>query len=418
MKFIASGLVVASGFGVLRVFGAPSVLMAPPPTSTQPMSVSEDETNNELNAFIPAYEQRNDSLPQPLRFGPVTFRPHPFYSFLYASGLQVGTNNAERSVIQQISAGVTVDLGRHWTLDYTPTLLFYSNHDFRDSVNHSATLTGGTRYEDWVFGFSQSFLQSDSTMAETASQIRQQNFDTELTASHMLNEHFYADLGLSQKFNFAENYQDTRQWSTMDWLNYQQNKRLVFGLGAGLGYIVVQGAGSPDQVYEQLQARVQWRATDLLSFSVNAGLDERQFLASGYDSALNPVFGASIEYAPFEHTQISLNASRSVTASDFYIIAQSTESTTVSLGLNQRLLEKFYLNTTLGYTRTDYSVAIASYSLPQRNDDLYFFNARLTRTFLKRGTVALTYQYSDNQSNQAGFTYRSNQIGFEVGFAY
>ena len=422
MKFTACTLTVAGGFGALRVLGSQSVLMSSPPTSTQPESVTEDQVGNELNAFIPSYEQRDASLPQPLRFGPVTFRPHPFYSFLSASGLQSNTNNSQNSIINTIGAGMTVDLGRHWTLDYTPTLRFYSNHDFRDSVDHAASLTGGTRYEDWVFGFSQSFSQSDSTVAETASQTSQQNFNTELSASHMLNEHVFVDLGLSQAFNFAEQYQDSRQWSTMDWLNYQQSKRLIFGLGAGLGYTKVHAnqSGSnqpPDQVYEQLQARVQWRATDQLSFSVNAGFDERQHLAAGYDSQLNPVFGASIEYAPFEHTQISLNASRSVSTSDLYILAQQMEGTTVSVNLNQRLLEKFYVNTSLGYTRTDFTVALGSLS-DIRNDNVYSFTARLGRSFLTRGNVALTYQYSDNQSNKGGYSYRSNQVGVEVGFAY
>jgi uncharacterized protein (PEP-CTERM system associated) len=93
------------------------------------------------------------------------------------------------------------------------------------------------------------------------------------------------------------------------------------------------------------------------------------------------------------------------------------EGTTVSVNLNQRLLEKFYVNTSLGYTRTDFTVALGSLS-DIRNDNVYSFTARLGRSFLTRGNVALTYQYSDNQSNKGGYSYRSNQVGVEVGFAY
>ena len=417
-KFAACALAVAGAFAALRALGAPSVLMPPPPVNTQPSFVSQDQTNNELSAFIPSYQQMDDALPQPLRFGPVTFRPHPFYSFLYVSGLQNGTNHAENSIIQQISPGISVDLGRHWTLDYTPTIQLYSNHDFRDAVNHSATLTGGTRYEDWLFGFSQSFAQSDATLAETAVQTHQQNFDTELTTSYLLNEKFFLNFGLSQKFNFADNLQDSREWSTLDWLNYEFNKRLVVGVGVGIGYVNVQGNHSPNQLYEQMQARVQWRVTDKLSLTVNGGFDERQFLAKGYDSSLNPIFGASILYAPFEQTQLSLDASRAVSTSSLYILSQTTEGTSVSANLNQRLLKKYNLHAGLGYTHTDYTVALGPFSANLRNDDVYSFNVRLSRSFLKRGNVAVTYQYSDNRSSQAGFTYRSNQVGCEIGFAY
>jgi hypothetical protein len=57
-------------------------------------------------------------------------------------------------------------------------------------------------------------------------------------------------------------------------------------------------------------------------------------------------------------------------------------------------------------------------AVSNRVDDNYNFNARLSRGFLKRGNVSLTYQYGDHNSSQPGFTYRSSQVGIEVGFAY
>ena len=129
---------------------------------------------------------------------------------------------------------------------------------------------------------------------------------------------------------------------------------------------------------------MQWRATDKLSFAVNGGFEDRQILASGYKAELNPTFGASIEYAPFDHTQITLAAGRTVSSSDYNIIAQTTENTTVSLSFNQRLLEEFNLGVGLGYTQTQYTVALGNIS-DARTDNNYNFNARLAHTFLKRG---------------------------------
>jgi len=53
-----------------------------------------------------------------------------------------------------------------------------------------------------------------------------------------------------------------------------------------------------------------------------------------------------------------------------------------------------------------------------RTDDTISFNVRLSHPFFKRGTWSVFYQYSDNQSSQSGFSYTSNQMGFEVSYSY
>ncbi|MDR3458993.1 MAG: outer membrane beta-barrel protein [Verrucomicrobiae bacterium] len=420
-KFCGCGLAVASAMAAKHVLAGQAVLMGPPPTTLQSAAELDDSTNNEMNVFLPTNVNRDNALPEPFQYGPVVFRPHPYYHFQYASGIQSGTNNSQSSIIQEFAPGIAVDLGRHWVVDYTPTIRFYSNRAFRNSIDHAATLTGGTAYEDWAFNLSQSFVKSDSTLVDTATQTRTEAYDTELGAERVLNDKMFAQFGVSQVFNFVSGLQNSRTWSTMDWLNYVYASRLNFGLGAGGGYTMISSDSSansnPNQSFEQLQARVQWRATDKVFFGVNAGLEERQNLAAGYKDELNPTFGASIDYAPFTHTDITLAAGRTVGSSDYSIIAQSTETTTVSLSVNQRLLEDYNLSMGVGYTQTEYTIALGGLS-GFRTDDNYNFNVRLGRSFLKRGNVAVTYQYSKNSSNVSGFSYNSSQIGFEVGYSY
>ena len=177
----------------------------------------------------------------------------------------------------------------------------------------------------------------------------------------------------------------------------------------------------PDQTDEQLQGRVNWRATDKISFEVNAGFEDIQFLASGISDSLSPTFGAAIQYQPFKQTQISLNASRTVTASSYSTSDAVTETTGIGCNLNQRLLEKLSLNLGVGYTETKYSDSISASvgTLSEnREDDYSYFSASLSRPFLKRGTLSATYQYSDNSSTAPGFSYSSNQIGIQIGYSY
>src|SRR5208282_4554147 len=128
---------------------------------------------------------------------------------------------------------------------------------------------------------------------------------------------------------------------------------------------------SPDMTFQQFQGRVNWRATDKISFQLHGGVEVRQFLSGGASPLVNPVFDASIQYKPFEQTRISVTGERIVAAS--YLQDQVTETTGVRADLNQRLLGKLFLDLTGGYQLVKY-VSSANTSSPNREDDLYTFN--------------------------------------------
>jgi hypothetical protein len=388
-------------------------IMPQPQSSATTEPVWQQNETNQFEVFAPEGTAPIAGLDQPFQWRPVTARPHLLYRSFYATGLPLSPGNQQNTMIQEFSPGVLFDIGNHWTLDYTPTLRFYSNRSFKNEFDNSITLTGGTAYEDWTFGFSQSFVSSDSPEVQTGVQTSQEIYATALTASYAFNGKMSLDMGLYQNLQFTEDFQNSRDWSTLEWLNYQFWPRFNAGIGAGAGY--VNEDFGPDQTYEQAAGRINWRATDKISFQVNAGLEDRQFLSSGTGALLSPTFSAAIQYQPFEVTKISLNASRAVTPS--YFQGQVTENTSVNCDLNQRLLEKFYLDLNAGYNITEY-VASKSAVSANSDDDYYTFSARLSHPFLKRGTLAVFYQYNGNSSTEPGFTYSGSQVGIEVGYKY
>lgn len=430
-KKVREWSIKATLFGLLVLSYAVKAqpVIAPPPPSADSEPIAQQTETNAFQVFKPEGNAFDASGTQPFQWGPVTARPHLLYRFLYGSGLQSSPSNHQDTVIHEISPGIVFDIGKHWALDYTPTLRYYSNNHFKDEFDNSVSLTGGTAYADWLFGFSQSYVASSSPQAETGTQTEEETYSTALTASYAFNSKLSLDMSINQNLdfvdiplistNFASNSQDTYTWSTMEWLNYEFWPRLNAGIGAGFGYVNVNIG--PNQVFEQLQGRVNWRATDKISFSINAGFEDRQFLTSGAGNLLNPLFGASIQYQPFEQTQISLSASRVVSTSSLFVLASVTETTGINLNLNQRLFGKYYLDLGAGYSTIKYteSISIGSSTFSgNRVDDNYSFSARLSRAFLKRGTAAVTYQYSDNSSTLPGFSYSSSQIGFEIGYSY
>jgi len=220
--------------------------------------------------------------------------------------------------------------------------------------------------------------------------------------------------------NLQQNLASSRSWSTMDWFNVQIRPRLSVGLGLGFGYN--QQDGSPDSINQQYQGRVSWRATDKISFQLGGGLQDQEYLSGGASDLVTPILNAGIQYQPFDHTQLSLNVSRTVSPSTFQ--NQATEATSITGGLNQRLLGRLTLVLSGGYSTTDYIATFSGLSTG-RSDDTYNFGARLSFPFLQRGTVSLIYQYSKNISSQSGFAASSNafgfnsrQVGFEVGWSY
>jgi hypothetical protein len=404
---------------------AQDALYAPPAEPATPAAVRERQAQDPMQVFAPT-----TAAATPFQWGQVSLHPHFLYRFSYGSGIQSSPGNQHNTIVQQVSPGMLFNLGSHWTVDYTPTFNFYSEGGFDNTVDHHVQLGWGTTYENWFLNGSQGVAITSDPNTETGSQTDRQNYSTALGASHQLNDFWSLDLGLNQALdyvsgnngsaNLQQNLGNSRSWSTMDWMNYQFWPRLNAGLGLGGGY--TQQDNSPDSVNEQYQARVNWRATDKISFAVGGGLHVQQYLSGGASDLMTPIFNGSIQYQMFDQTRWSVSASRTVSPSSFQ--SQSTENTGVTLGLNQRLLGKLNLNLSGGYANTKY-VASTTGQNTDRSDDTYSFNARLACPFLKRGSFAVFYHYAENSSAQNGFAtgtsafgYTTSQVGCEIGWRY
>ena len=391
---------------------AQEVLMSPPTNPEIPTALRSVGTN-EMDVFVPEGGTSSQQESQPFRYKFLTLRPHPYYQVLYGDGILVAPGQPVRTVIQQVAPGFLLDIGNHWNLDYTPAWTFYSSDRLKNTLDHAVKLTGGTTYEDWIFKLSQSYTDSSSPQVETATQTSAKTYLTAIDASYVMNSKMSLDLNANQNFVSADQFQSYREWSTLDWLNYQFWPRLNVAAGIGLGYD--EEDASPDMLFERYQGRINWRATDKISFQFHGGVEDRQVLNSGIGDIINPVFGGGIQYQPFENTKLSLNADRAVAQS--YLQNEVTESTTVNGDLNQRLLKRLNLDLQGGYQNVKY-IDSTSGVTANRTDNYYFLNTRLNCSFLKRGTIAVFFRVSDNSSSQSGFGFSSHQYGFEIGYRY
>jgi hypothetical protein len=420
---VASGLLFSLGPTL-----AQDVISPPPTTPAVPAAVQEAQNNSPMQVFAPTPEIPS---PVPLQWGRVTLHPHLDYQLSYGNGIQSAPGQPRNTLINQLAPGILMNLGDHWTLDYTPTLIYYSSGSFQDALNQSVRLSWGSAFgNDWFFTGSQSYTDTSDPEIETGTQTDQENFLTTLNASYLFNEKMSLDMSLNQDLNYIGNSEnltnqlqplvDTKSWSTLEWFNYQFWPRFSAGLGLGFGYN--QQDNSPDSIYEQYQGRINWRATDKISFQLSGGLQDQQYLSGDAGNLLTPIFGGTIQYQPFEQTQLSVNFNRTVSNSSYQ--SQVNIITAVTASLNQRLLGRLMLNLSGEYTATEYQASMVGLST-SRNDNVASFTARLSCPFLKRATASVFYTYSDNNSTQSGFAtagtgygYTSSQGGLELSYQY
>jgi hypothetical protein len=389
----------------LVIYNGPLVPVTPEVDREQ----AQQNLTNSPSVFIPASEARQSDLPEIFRNGPLNFRPHFGYQFLYGTGIQSTPSISGETEIHTITPGFLVEYGTHWALDYTPSLVFYSNNKFHDTVGHSVTLSGSTQYEDWQFSLAQTYNLAEQVLAETGGQTQQETFGTTLSASRTLNDKMSADFGFSQKMTDTDGFQSSSDWSLSSFLNYQFWERLTVSAGAVLGYVNVDLGD--DQTYQDASARVRWRITDKMGLSANVGGEAREF--AGGDTLFSPVYGANFEYQPRERTQFSFGVSSSVQPSLYQGVV--TDSTTLNANINQELFKKFNLSLGASYSVTEYTQSSGTSS---RRDENNSYNVRLSHPLFKRGTISAIYQYGDNRSSQQRFSFRTDQVGAEFNYAF
>jgi len=360
------------------------------------------------------------AVPPLFRWGPLAFQSHLRYRFSYSDGLNASPGRQTKTAINELYPGIVLQWGSLWALDYTPIYRFYSSRAFRDTLDHSVTLNGGTTYEDWTFGFSQSYASSSEPLIETGSQTDQQTLSTRLSADYQISSKASLELGVSQNLRLVdqssggEELNSHNSWSTTDWLNYQFSPGLGAAIGGGFDYN--DSSSSSDITSEQIQGRITWRVIRKLRLMMSGGVNSMQFLGSGASDLLSPVFSLSVQYSPSEATTFSVSAYSAVRPS--YYQDQVTESTSISAGLHQRLLGRIYLDLSGGYGNSTYHASTTAPVSSRSDYDTTSFSASLTTSFLKRGSASVFCSVNHNSSGASTYDYTTHAIGFQLSYSY
>ena len=373
----------------------------------------------------------------PVQLGPADVHPHLNYLFIYGDGIPATPSNHISTVIQEVSPGVLLKLGSHWTLDYTATMFFYSSPQFPNTTSQNVMLSGATQYEDWALSLSQGYSYSDTPLVETDAQTEQTVYSTALMASRTLGSRLSAQCSLEQVISSSSedigsagnSSQDLESWILSGGLKYQTEFHLGVGLNLAGGYDAITPGG--DMKFEQVQGTLSWQPLAKLSAVASCGAQDTQMMGSQF---VEPTFSLAINYLPFEQTSMSLTGSRTVSPSVYE--DEVIVSTALNATFRQRFLHHYNFEVSGGYTTTPYvgfatsadisgdhqlgtPLPALATSLGQSRTD-YSRSVRVSvgSTFRQRGTVSIFYTYTDTTSSLSAFALTSTQVGFEVGWRY
>lgn len=384
-----------------------------PPVSVPPSrtGASSGAASPVLSAVPTESRLARDTSATPLSWGPLRVRPHFDYRLYYATQVYVQPGERQDTVRHSLSPGLLLETA-HLSVDYTPTLNYYSKGRFDDGVDHSVALNANAGYGDWRFTIGHEYSKSSQVLIETARQTDTENHTTTLNATYLYSDRISFDFNLNQTIVEASNFNSFRQWSTMNWLNYVLSETTTLGAGLGGGFADVE-TGS-DMTYERVQARLGWEPGLKLSVDLNGGIEIRQFV-DGNSDRINPIMGASISYRIFDQTTLALEADRSVNTS--LLQDQITENTSVSAGLSQRLFGRLNASLKVGYRTTDYQAASGSL-VTDRTDETMNIGLTIGTAFLDRGFASIGYGHLENESSVDGFGFVSDQYTFQIGYRY
>src|SRR2546423_4422027 len=323
----------------------------------------------------------------------------------------------------EITIGIGDIEGRNRTylrLDYMPSAILFVNHPDQDAFNQLIHLEGG-----YSTGRLRLSLVEDVALLESANlnsiidttglwanvdasaPTRVNIFNTRLRAQYDLTGKLYLQGELdSYTYFYPGNISDYTVSGGL-YLYYNWLPKVSVGFGGTFGYNWVDNP-TPNQTFEQVNARLNYQATAKLSLYASAGAEFRQF-DGNRSTYTTPVFEVGVTHHPFEGMTINLAAGRRVYNSGF-LAAQDFADTYVVGRFQQRLFRRLYFGFAGGYENSNYFAAADNVSAP-RNEDYWFVEPSLDVLITRWLSAGVYYLHRDDSSNIDTFSFDDNQVG-------
>jgi hypothetical protein len=351
------------------------------------------------------------------QFAQLRFRPHAEYRLLHADGIQFGPGQQEPTSIQTFSPGLLTEVGRHWSVDYTPTWTQFSHRAFRDAFEQAIHVSGEFNSDNWQLLFTGIYTKSDKPLVETAAQTSEENTANNVSVSRTLGTRAALEASFGWTILSRVSFPDVREWNTREALHYQMTPAFDTALSLTTGG--TDFSAGADSKFTRPEVSVHWQLADVLSFNVHGGVEMRRAGSRANNASVQtvrtPILGGSLDFAPSKATQFSVGNTRQVAPSYFENLLTKTNNWNATV--SRRILGSLVGSVSWMWGRTSYA-AVNSGAYGGRSDRFRSFNTRATKTIRDRITVSFVFQATTNHSTTGGYSFSSKQYGVELGIAY
>jgi hypothetical protein len=446
---------------------APSIEAAPLPSATEPLPYTPAEPLPSSSAPLPSSEEAFPTSSDPwsssgnyttaqtsvigapvaggpyggfstkniaVGEGPPSSQPRRFhYGFLFTvRGVwddNIFLSHTDRksdyyfALEPQLTIGVGDMTGRsrsYLRLDYMPSAILFVDHSNEDAFNQLIHLEGGYNTGRLRLSLMQdiallesanlnSFIDTTGLWAnlDASAPTRINIFNTRLRAEYDLTGKLYLQGEFDSYTYFYPNHISDYTVSGGLYIYYSWLPKVSVGVGGTFGYNWVDDP-TPDQTFEQINARLNYAVTAKLGLYASAGVEFRQF-DDERGTYTTPVFELGLTHHPFEGTNFTLAAGRRIYNSGFEP-GQDFANTYVVGRFQQRLFHRLYLGLAGGYENADYFAADDDVNA-FRDDDYWFIEPSLDVLITRWLSAGVYYLHRQDCSNVDFFSFDDNQVG-------
>jgi hypothetical protein len=307
---------------------------------------------------------------------------------------------------------------------YAPTITRYFHHSDQNTDNQNVALNIQYPFQRLTLNLSESYAQITGINQDSNLRTTQTSSATSFGGTYDIDDKLSFNSQLQEVITTypsagsqggAQGQGDTTS-SINSALSYHLTDKITLGPGVNVGVEKPQGA--QQDTFEQGLFIVNYQPTAKISLFGQGGAEFLQYDHGGQET--DPIFSAGLGYTPFDSTVFSLNASQVVRPSS----ADSTQrvtSTGFGASASQRFLQRFLLNLSFNYSHDEDqsggSGASQSSDLltsPGSTQESFAYRPSLSFAPTAWTSIALYYQYLDNESNTPGAAYHDNQMGLSV----
>jgi putative beta-barrel porin BBP2 len=422
-----------------RIFAQEAPLIATADTVEPTSQIAPEQSidlTSEVNPPLPvaATDPETDSAPATIVDSGIPRRFHYELRLtvrsVYDDNINLSPDNRISDFYTTIEPAVMVGFGdtdarieNYIRLNYLPAVFIFADHSENNSVQHVARLDGQYRINRLTLNLSQMVQIMDGVDVQTqdsggsldqqvnldvAGRTRFNVYTTHLNAAYYLTGKTFLSTGADYTATHYTSLISSEVFSANLFLNYNYSPKFVIGLGGTGGFNNVDEP-NPDQTFEQVNVRLSYQVTGKIDVAASGGVEFRHFDGDMRDQYTSPVFEGTLNYAPFDGTKVSLTANRRILNSAV-LASQNYAVTNISVGVQQRFMQRFFLGVNAGYENSDYFSTVGTTG-PDRNDNYFFVQPSIAVRVTRFWTVGAYYLHRANDSSFDAFSFHDNQVG-------